>query len=126
MVLAGYPLKRRTEDISKSMGEKEGRCKNPETLGWSTKTGQGTLFRTELVTGLCGLGCPLLGMSHLKKAELCKLAYWPQGLTSGGHLGCTCWMFPVCMLVGLKQQTDGLVLCPLFGGLDYRNSMVRV
>lgn len=42
MVLAGYPLKRRTEDISKSMGEKEGCCKNPETLGWSTKTGQGT------------------------------------------------------------------------------------
>lgn len=42
MMLAGYPLKRRTEDISKSMGGKEGRYKNPETLGWSTKTGQGT------------------------------------------------------------------------------------
>lgn len=29
-------------------------------------------------------------------------------------------MSPVYMLVGLKQQTDGLVSCPLFGGLDYR------
>ena len=29
-------------------------------------------------------------------------------------------MSPVCMLVGLKQQTDGLVLCALFAGLDYR------
>lgn len=31
-------------------------------------------------------------------------------------------MSPVCMLVGLKQQTDGLVLCPLFRGgrLNYR------
>lgn len=39
---------------------------------------------------LCGLGGPLLGMFHLEKAELCKLALWPQGLTSGGHLGHAC------------------------------------